>query len=87
SRGAGNLLLLPNQGNVGVGTISPVIQLQVQGQIAMTQTANDNAAKAILDKLPNSTVILGGPWSTGLYFYWKNDTGTKLRIILQGAPW
>ena len=87
SRGAGNLLLLPSQGNVGIGTTGPVIQLQVMGQIAMTQVANNDAAKAILDKLPNGTVIIGGPWSTGLYFYWKNENGLKLRNILSGTTW
>ena len=80
-----NAFCIKDSGNVGIGVAAPVTALQVQGQIAMTQTANNTAAKALLDKLPNSTLIIGGVWSNGLYFYWKNPDGTKLAAILQGS--
>lgn len=62
-------------------------RLEVNGHFMQVCTANDANAKVLLDQMPNSTVLIGGPWGNSLYFYWKNENGVKLRFLAPGSAW
>jgi len=75
-----------SDGTVGIGITTPVGTLDVNGgHIVMRRWANDNTGKTMLGKLPNNSLVIGGPWENKLIFYWKDKDGTKYKGELSGA--
>lgn len=80
-----SLAINPLGGKVGVGTTDPQAALDVAGSaIVMRQPVDPQAVSALLDKLPNGALIIGGPSGDTMAFYWKDENGNKLRLKLKG---
>jgi hypothetical protein len=60
-------------------------QLNVNGFIIIRRQASNAEANALLNTLPNGTLILGGAWRDWVYFYWKDDLGRKFIYNPQGT--
>lgn len=72
-------------GKVGIGTSDPQAALDVAGgAIVMRQAADPNSAGALLDKLPNGSLLIGGPSGENLMFFWKDENGKKYQLSLKG---
>ncbi len=78
-------------GRVGIGTTSPQRRLHIDSYgksdpvIIANGKANTEVANSLLNSLPNSTLIIGGPWSDKIYFYWKDESGNKYYTTLSGT--
>ena len=53
-------LLVFDRGKIGMGTNDPKERLDVNGLIVMRGQASDSSASALLDTLPNYSLIIGG---------------------------
>lgn len=79
------LAVNPLGGKVGIGTTDPQAALDVAGgAIVMRQATDAAAADALLQKLPNGSLIVGGPSGETLTFFWKDESGKKYRLSLKG---
>jgi len=75
-------------GNLGIGTAEPKSRLHIQGEknpLTINGYANTASAKSLLSASPNRTMIVGGPWSNRIYFYWKDQNGTTYYATLTGT--
>ena len=88
--GYGDALNVTRTGLVGIRTTTPfdAAALHVHGHIFMTVGASNANAGAWLPNanVPGNTVIFGGVWRNGLYFYWKDDQGSIWAARLNGTP-
>lgn len=85
------MMALGNNGHVGIGTVSPISPLHVNGQFTlengwfvMKQSANTANIKKLLDKLNNHQLVIGGAWDDEIYFYWKDGGGSKRYARIRG---
>lgn len=80
-------LTVSEAGQVGIGTDTPMAPLQVQAinnPVVFTGAAHTAFATEALDDLPLSSLVVGGPWAGYLYFYFKDATGAKYKVVLKG---
>jgi hypothetical protein len=78
------LAINPTGGNVGIGHKDPKSALDVAGYIVMQKPAVDDLG-TLLKNLPNNSLIIAGPNSYSLVFYWKDETGKQYELKLQGT--
>lgn len=79
------LAVNPLGGNVGIGTTDPQAALDVaSGTIVIRRAAAAAAADALLEKLPNGSLIIGGPNGESVAFFWKDAGGKKYRLSMKG---
>ena len=82
-------LFLKAGGNVGIGTTKPLKPLHIRSDqrnpiIIENSWANTKGASALLNSLPKLSLVVGGPWSNRLYFYWKDENNKKYVGTLTG---
>ncbi|MDF0676186.1 MAG: hypothetical protein P0120_17900 [Nitrospira sp.] len=79
-------------GNVGIGAVTPKKPLHIVRNPGVPNPiviegafASDSDAKALLAQLPANSLIVGGAWGSGLYFYWRDNQSASYRVILSGT--
>jgi hypothetical protein len=82
-------IALMASGGVGIGINQPRQKLEVSGGhiVQSSAVASNDYAKRFLAGMPAGTLLIGGPWSDWLYFYFKSHDGRLLKVQLQGSPW
>jgi hypothetical protein len=83
----GQMVLHGPTGNLGVGAVEPKSRLHINGgrnPVTINGYANTASANSALGASPNRTMIVGGPWSNRIYFYWKDQNGTRYYATLNG---
>lgn len=80
----GQGITLKRGGNVGIGTNNPTKKLEVKGHITMTAGASNHDSYYALATADANTLIFGGVYKAGIYFYWKSDDGKRYGLAIGG---